>query len=275
MLTIFSIPRAFKGQFDYIQRNAILSWKKVLPECEIILFGNEEGVGEAAKELGVKHISEVKLNECGTPLINDLFDKAQREASFSIMFYINSDIILTGNIIKQISKIKKEKFLLIGRRTDVDVKDIVDLENLDDLIEKGELHGFSGIDYFIFPKGFFGEIPPFALGRTAWDNWFLYRARYLKAPLIDATEVIKILHQNHDYSHHKKGQKGVWKGPESKINLELAGGHSHLLTIRDANWVLSNKGLKKPPFPRNILSSISMFYPWRLFLSIKRKIICK
>jgi len=27
------------------------------------------------------------------------------------------------------------------------------------------------IDYFVYPKGIMGDIPPFAVGRPGWDIW--------------------------------------------------------------------------------------------------------
>ena len=41
------------------------------------------------------------------------------------------------------------------------------------------------IDYFVYPRGMFGEIPQFALGRWYWDQWLVYRARRLGGALID------------------------------------------------------------------------------------------
>ena len=42
MLTIFSTPKPFRGHIGVIQRNAIESWKRIHPDVEIILFGDEE-----------------------------------------------------------------------------------------------------------------------------------------------------------------------------------------------------------------------------------------
>lgn len=52
MLTIFSIPKAFNGHIGDIQRNAINSWTRLQPECEILLLGDDEGTGKAADENG-------------------------------------------------------------------------------------------------------------------------------------------------------------------------------------------------------------------------------
>jgi len=66
-----------------------------------------------------------------------------------------------------------------------------------------------GLDYFIFPCGLFRDIPPFAVGRPAWDNWLVYKARSLGLPVIDATKMVTAIHQNHAYSHHPMGKEGA------------------------------------------------------------------
>jgi hypothetical protein len=52
MITIFSKAKAFTGHTGVIQRNALKSWTKVAPGAEVILFGDEEGAAETARELG-------------------------------------------------------------------------------------------------------------------------------------------------------------------------------------------------------------------------------
>ena len=83
MLTIFGIPKAFEGHFEVIQRNAIQSWTRLSPRCQILLFGDEKGTAEVAAELGVRHIPAVDRNEFGTPLLNSIFAQAEKDASGS------------------------------------------------------------------------------------------------------------------------------------------------------------------------------------------------
>ena len=83
------------GEHD--QRNAILSWTRLTPRPDIFLFGDEEGAAEIARELGLRHFPEVARNEFGTPLIDDLFSKAEKNASTPLVGYVNSDIILTDD----------------------------------------------------------------------------------------------------------------------------------------------------------------------------------
>ena len=90
MLTLFAIPKHFRGHFAVIQRNAILSWNgpSSAPQPEILLFGNEEGTAEIAAELGLRHFPEVTRNEFGTPLLDDLFRQAEQHASTPLLGYV-------------------------------------------------------------------------------------------------------------------------------------------------------------------------------------------
>src|SRR5512133_961790 len=101
-ITLFSAPKPFTNpHIAMIQRNAIKSWT-LLPDVEVILLGEEPGLAEAARELGVKHISNVACNENGTPLISSMFqiarDAGQRSHS-DLLCIINADIILMPNFI--------------------------------------------------------------------------------------------------------------------------------------------------------------------------------
>ena len=80
LITLFSAPKPFTDpHIAMIQRNAIKSWT-LLPDVEVILLGEEDGLAEAAKELGVKHIPNVERNESGTPLISSMFQLARENS---------------------------------------------------------------------------------------------------------------------------------------------------------------------------------------------------
>jgi len=278
MLTIFSCPKPFKRHISIIQRNAIKSWTLLQPSPEIILIGDDEGVAETAYEFGVKHNPSVEKNEFGTPLLSSVFNIAQKLAKNNILIYTNSDIIFFQDLIEAIQKIDKPLFLICGRRWDLDVTEEIDFEDgewtarLKEKVKKeGKRHGLSGMDYFIFPRNLV-KMPAFAVGRPGWDSWLIYDMRIRKIPVIDATEAITVIHQNHDFSHSKFGEKKRVGGPEWQRNIEIAGGLANMLTLRDADWVLDCNGLRRPDFPKRIFSMLSLFYPWRLLLAVKRKL---
>ncbi|MFC2153915.1 hypothetical protein ACFLRC_00340 [Candidatus Altiarchaeota archaeon] len=264
MLTIVALPKPFTGNIGVIQRNAIQSWIKLKPKCEIILLGEEEGTAKVAKEFGVRHLAKVDCNEYGTPLVNSVFKIAEENASHDVLAYVNADIILMGDFTRAVQEIQKdEPFLIIGRRWDLEIDDKIDFEKsrwenilCSQLASGGQLYGHVGTDYFVFPKGLWREIPPLAIGRSLWDNWLIYGAHSLGARVIDATDVVTAVHQCHDYCHHPEGYSWIWRGPEAKRNLRLAGGYTHIYTLRDAEWAL-RQGPEKPILvPTNSLSRV-------------------
>ena len=113
---------------------------------------------------------------------------------------------------------------------------------------------------------------PFAVGRPGWDSWLIFDMRRKKIPVINASEAITVIHQNHGFSHSVFGEKRRVGGPELEKNVEIAGGLTNMLTLREADWLLTKDGLKRPSFPRRIYSLLSLWYPWRVLLAARRKL---
>ena len=267
MLTIFSCPKPFtNSHINIIQRNAIKSWTLLKPKPEIILVGNDEGVSEICREFNLIHIPEIERNEYGTPLLNSIFSEAERVASHQLMCYINADIILMSDFMKAIEAVinqMKPPFLLIGRRYDLEINELLSFEFEDYLYsllrKKGKLHPPTGLDYFVFTKGLFGEIPPFAIGRFAFDNWLIWRAKSKGVPVVDLTSQSTVIHQAHDYSHIKnldKGNldKGLLVNSEIERNRKLLGRWwpMRFYTVWDSDYVLEDGKIKKASILRKI-----------------------
>lgn len=190
-----------------------------------------------------------------------MFARAQLMASHDILCYVNADIVLMSDFALAIGQLagRLRSFLMVGQRWDVNVTELLAFDSSwedrlrADLSGRGELHAVTGIDYFAFRRGLWEEIPPFAIGRTIWDEWLLYRARSRGAVIVDATEVVTAVHQNHDYSHASGGAKEVvWTGPEAAANLKLAGGPDRQFTLYDANLLLTPKGLVPAAQPEHL-----------------------
>ncbi|MFC2035001.1 hypothetical protein ACFLUJ_02635 [Chloroflexota bacterium] len=285
MLTIFTAPKPFYGHIGVIQTNAIRSWLLLRPECEVILFGDEEGIAEVATKFGIRHISNAESNEYSTPLVSSMFSIAQDIASHQVICYVNADIILMSDFLPAVQRIYKYPFLMVGQRWDLEMSESVNFDGAqwepelcDRVTRQGKLHPKSGIDYFVFPRGLYDDIPPFAIGRPGWDNWMIYQARSLKIPVIDATKIITIIHQNHDYSHHTEGKTGVWEGPEYKRNVELMGGINHGFNLDYATFLLTPRGLGPVLTLRHLyfrMRVIPMLYPGLYFLLIPFKVLEK
>jgi len=249
MITFFTIPKAFRGKMAIIQYNAIASWKRLSPDCQIILIGSETGVAEAAKRFGISHETKVLKNEYETPLLDSAFDIAYRVSRYPFVCYVNTDIIFMSGIRESlIEACRLRKFIISGRRTNLNVEseiDFADRESSNGLINKieteGRLYSHDGLDYFIFPNRMI-SLPGFPVGRALWDNWLITHARAEKIPVIDATPCITAVHQNHDYGHLKGGSKEVMEGAEVIKNWKMIGKNFYPLDLRDASYFINSDG---------------------------------
>ena len=254
MLTIFATPKPFLGHINTIQRNAIESWKRIDPGVEIILFGDEEGTAETAREFSLLHVPAVAKNEHGTKLLRGFFEPAQQMARYDVLCYVNCDIMMVPSFVRAIASVEKffPRFLMVGQRWNADILEPWDFSQADwdqklekFVSDRGSLLDETGIDYFVFRRGLYRDMPALVIGRIWWDHWLIWRARSLGIPVVDATRVVKAVHQNHDYAYHPAGAAGVWRDDQAQANCELAGGKWHLYTIDDSNYRLTPKGIER------------------------------
>ena len=66
------------------------------------------------------------------PLLSDLFNKANKIASFDILLFINSDILLPRRFIRSIKNIRDKfsKFLLVGHRWNLKVENLINFDEV-------------------------------------------------------------------------------------------------------------------------------------------------
>jgi len=297
LITLFSAPKPFTNpHIAMIQRNAIKSWT-LLPDVEVILLGEEEGLAEAAKEIGVKHLPNVTCNESGTPLISSMFQLARENSSSDLLCIINADMILMPDFVEVVlesdsllSKKQEQapalqkKFVLLSQRWDYDITMPIDFvtgweSSIRESVRKqNQLHRPAGSDFFLFPKSCYQDIPDLIIGRAGWDNWMIYKAHKENWPIIDCTPSVMIVHQNHDYSH-LPGGKSHYEHPDTNENIRLAGGQANIrYTILDATHQLTGGKLVRPKmtslrFMRKLelfLRTVFFFLPENMIENIAR-----
>ncbi len=255
LLTLFTAPKPFtNAHIARIQRNAIRSWKALGPQVEVILIGNEDGIEQAARDLGVLHVAEVDRNSYGTPLISSIFDISRRQGSGDLLAYVNADILLRPDFVSGAACVAErfDKFLVVGQRWDLDVQEDLDFSQgwdahlCDFLAHAGRLHPAGGSDYFIFPRACFATLPPMAVGRAGWDNWMIYFARRNGWAVVDATADMQVVHQNHDYAHLPNGQPH-YRLPETDENVRLGGGKLTIFKLADVSCRLAGGQIRRLP----------------------------
>jgi hypothetical protein len=272
MLTIFAIPKTFRGHIATIQRNAITSWTMLRPRPEILLLGNESGTQEICQELGLKHIPEVSCTAYGAPLLRDVFGKAEESTQKDMLCYINADIMLLrdfSNAVQEASKLGR-KFLMVARRWDIFLDRLWDFapdqaeQKLREYVlregKQGPLPGNS--DFFLFSHDLWSTIPDLAIGRGFWDAWLIYEARRLGAAVVDASSAVMAIHQSHDQSSYPHGLS-QWR-TELDLNHEIAGEDSSRFCLYDSTHLLTPSGVQRPKglsYLTRRVDTLPLFHP--------------
>jgi hypothetical protein len=260
VLTILTVPKPFTGHIGDIQSNALASWIGLRQDVQVVLLGDEPGVAEAAREVGVDHVGGIEKSPRGTPRLDSAFALAGTVARSPLWCLINADIVLLEDFLPTIEGVTAsfEKFLMIGECRDLAVigrrglHDPVVREQLRvQALEEGRLRGCAALDYFVFPRGLFDPLPPFLIGRACFDNWLVWRARDREHAVVDATRSVVAIHQSHDYVHVDGGKQEVYYGEEAQYNMRLAGVRSSptvpapadtLYSLDDASHRLDSNG---------------------------------
>ncbi len=251
-LTIFTAPKPFTNpHINIIQRNAVQSWKH-LEDVDVILIGDEPGIPETAQEFGVKNIPQVKRDDQGVPLVSALMEIGHANSTSPMLCYANADMMLMSDLVgaaRTAADLEKD-FLMIGQRWNLDLKEPFDFSGdwerrlRGEVARNGVLFSPWGIDYFVFPRRLYTEVPDFTIGRVAWDNWMVYQARTVYGLAIDATRDVLAVHQNHDYSHLPGKQ--LYGTDIAKANLTKAGGRKCIYNTLDTNRELVMGRVRRP-----------------------------
>jgi hypothetical protein len=274
MITFFCSAKPFRGQTAIQQRNAINSWLRLGSEVEVMLFGTDEGVADICEEYRLVSVPDVACTEFGTPLLSDMYAKAQKYGRFSLLCYINADIILLEEFAAATERLVKRQtpFVMTGRRIDVDFCQELDFETnwraevRAAVAERGVPGAPVCLDYFLFRRGAIPSMPGFAIGRPAWDNWLIMDVRRRGVDLIDASRTVSPIHQNHGYGHVPLAKGVAWEGPEADRNRNLALADApafqpRLHSIYSASSVLTPWGVLPACGPRHIF--------WRIYVALE------
>lgn len=246
MLTFFTIPKAFTGHTGLIQRNALRSWRELDPKIQILLLGDDGGVKEAAQEFGCEHLPSVTRSSWGTPMVDAAFRMADEAARFPLLCYANADIIFLPSMAKWLRNLQLKRGLVSGHKWMSAITEEINFQQLDEknfrqkYCHGGQKAGPCGMDFFIYPRGQYRQMPPLIVGRPGWDNWMVYDTLRRSLPFILLDQAQGIIHQDHDTSHvPQKKAESRWEGPEAEFNRRSIQKSRRLLfTLKDATHEL-------------------------------------
>lgn len=189
-LAIFAPLKLCKGRAFEIQARSLDNWRDVFWGADIIEF---EG-----------------------PLVpfREMVAAVEQESDAEWMMYANADILfdksqvenLWRSLIEQHPVELEGDFLLTGQRIDI--------------LEDGSkrLHRPSGMDYFVFKRGMFFDLPKVTMGRGYCDSALVAYCLRRGTPVIDASFALRVEHQFHDYGHVVGGQNVAYQGAEALEN---------------------------------------------------------
>lgn len=256
LITLFTMPKPFSNRSSHtsiIQQNAIASWSK-LADVQVVLVGAETGIEAMARQLGVGHLQGNEYNRLGTPLVNSAFQLVREFCESPLMAYCNSDVILTPDFVDAVRRtyqlVEGESFVAFGRRIDVRIQALLDFDStktIDEVNRQAEQAGRIATqackEYFVFTRSLYQDMPAFAIGRGNWDNWMIWSAKKLGCPVVNLSEWVTAIHQEHDYQHTHASRRSVYvSGDEAKQNQKLANG-CHWISGSVGTHRLTGQGL--------------------------------
>jgi len=125
--------------------------------------------------------------------------------------------------------------VLTAYRKEANVTKILSYFDMDELranksLIKGRHHA---LDVFILHSTLVSiiDMPDYRVGRVGWDSWIAGKVRRLGLRFLDASHVIKIIHQDHPQVHDKTGWDTLWDDWHSH-------GISNFGSLIDCNYTL-------------------------------------
>ena len=211
---IFTTLKPSEGRAGEIQARSLENWRTVFRGADIVEF---EG-----------------------PLVpfKRMVEDVEHDSESEILMYANADVLFDKSQMLQLERALGEQlppilyggFLLTGQRIDI----------LEDGTKR--LHRPSGMDYFIFKRGMFRDLPKVVMGRAYCDSALIAYCLRRKIPVIDASYAIRVEHQFHDYGHIAGGRTSVWNGEEAIENKRVNGLRDFGPNVLDATHTLLPDG---------------------------------
>ena len=192
------------------------------------------------------------------PLVpfGEMVTAVERSIEADVLMYANADVLFDR---VQIARLRG--WLNVGKMAELTRKFLVTGQRVDILSDgKKRLHRPSGMDYFIFKRGMFRDLPKVFMGRAYCDNALVAYCLRKGIPVIDASYALRVEHQFHDYGHIAGGRSAVWLGEEAMSNKRENNLRDFGPNVLDATHTLLSDGRIVP----NIRKRPRCWWLWNL-----------
>lgn len=240
--TFYTIALPFVGDDLWVQHNSIQSWLRTGPGVEVLLLGDEPGVAEHAKKFGVRHIPDLDTTEIGDLSVRSAFWLAREHAQGDVLIFMDADVIALPGLLDTLYGVALGgPFLAVGFRKALTLTGSLDFSPGWDqrLRATFKAHGkryhkglVSGTDFYAYLKRqeLAEEMPDFSVGAGHWDGWPMWYALRMGWRLIDITDSVDMIHQNHKHRGWRRGQA-------TQRNLDLCDGGDKWAWVHNANVI--------------------------------------
>ena len=252
MISFLASPKPFIGWISVIQQQAIRSWLGVHPLSDVTLFGRFGELPEWLRlDRRVRIYTDVPASPSGAPDFSAIAIESMNGHYHEVQIYLNADIIMPKNLISVLSLVTTSPYLIIGQRINLPENYVFPLESADwngvirGLVDNklAELYAISGVDYFIFKKGTWRGLKRLIVGRGGYDGALVAHCLRKRIEIFDATIVLPVLHQYHDYSHMRGGLSEARDGSEAISNYIIHDIYHGTPGTSDAKFMLTKSGV--------------------------------
>jgi hypothetical protein len=199
------------------EHNSQQQWKNMSPHVLFLDFSN------------ISQYPFVQVNKFDVPVFRSFFLQAEALAPDARSYtYVNGDILPEPTFFQTVDAWLEqqafEPFLMVGQRTNVEWQVHYDVQDFDKLFQQGELFVEYAEDYFVVSNDTIAweQIPPFVIGRRAYDNWLVAYAHFHQnITLIDITQTTRVIHQTDEEGNVAHGGNMNKNKADREYNIQF------------------------------------------------------
>ncbi|XP_052106182.1 uncharacterized protein LOC127738821 [Mytilus californianus] len=204
ILTLFTSWSIESDKF-HVHNNTVINWNTFMPRVNLVLFTNDSALSAYVRDRGWTSYPVTRHAAGGAPILKNMFQTVMNNFNSTFYAYANSDNLFDSSLLDTLSTVyndldNKKPLFISGRRTNVAFltpKEAASYGNIQQAAKtRGELFLTNAQDYFITNKYFdWSGFPDLVIGRRAYDNWLVLRARAMGAKTVDASKTLLLVHQ--------------------------------------------------------------------------------
>lgn len=224
MVSFLTTAKSFLGLRGRAHCASLENWRCVIPEAEIVLFGNCEGASPVCKTVKATRVEDIASSSTGVPRFDAIAEWALENARFDLQVYVNADILLPPDFGVFVARAPSGPFLMVGQRIDLREGAVFDAGDFYGQLKRAfdagqaEVHRPAGMDFFVFRRGQWRGLDPLFVGRGMYDSALVAHCLRQHIPVIDVSFAFPAVHQWHDYAEAEGGKEWVHRGPEARLN---------------------------------------------------------